>query len=241
MKYCGFSLLLVIVLMEVGCGGPPEPRFEGGTFLTGEIVDGEGRTIERALVQIEKKGELISEVFSDQNGRFSLEGLPSGEFDLLITKGEQFLPFRFSEDWEKKKLLNVADLEIFSGGRGFLQLKLIARQTVLTGLVLSAETEEAIGGVTITTYPTTRTVYSNKQGAYTLESDRFEEGIPYQVIFNHGKFQPEQINLEKIRIAQVNEMGSIKLNPGLLDKEVGQGEVDYGSEESQGKVTQGEQ
>jgi len=135
----------------------------------------------------------------------------------------------------------VTDPVLFSGGRGFLQLELIARQTVLTGLILSAKTEEAIEGVSITTYPTTRTVYSNKQGVYTLASDRFEEGIPYQIIFNHGKFLPEQLNLEIVRIAQVNEMGSIKLNPGLLDKEVRQGEVDFGSEGSQGKVTQGEQ
>ena len=241
MKYCGFFLLLVNILLEVGCGGPPGPRFEGGTFLTGEIVDGEGRIVERALVQIEKNGEIIAEVFSDQNGRFSLEGLPEGEFDLLMTKGEQFLPYRFSEDWKEKKLLNVVDPGVFSGGRGFLQLELVARQTALTGRVLSVETQEGIEGVAITTYPTTRTVYSNEQGSYTLESDRFEGGIPYQVIFNHGKFEPEQVNLEKIGIAQVNEMGVIVLKPGLLDKEVEQGEVDFGSEESQGKVTQGEQ
>ena len=87
-----------------------------GTSLTGEVImEGkEGRPVERARVQIEKKGTVVAEIFSEQNGRFSVTDLPGGEFDLVVSKGEQFITYRFSEE-KNGLLLNMAN---FPGGRG---------------------------------------------------------------------------------------------------------------------------
>ena len=214
---------------------PPPPKVR--TVLTGEIIlpGITHKPIAMAIVQVEQKNKIIDETTSDGNGRFMFVGLPDDEFDLLISKGDLYVPYRFSE--ENLRTLNVKD---FKNGRQFLQIIMSARPTVLSGKILSANTREPVAGVTITTYPPTIKVITDKKGLYRLESDRFEDSpTPYALVVSPlTGFEPEQIFLENLILAQENEVSPVELRPHLLGEGVEEGSVEH--DVHPGTTTQGE-
>ena len=229
-------LLAAVVLVACG-GGPPQP---GNSRTDGAMLSGEvnfagkfgDRPIQRATVRLEQGGVTVAETATDENGRFIFEGISGSEFNLLVTKGEQYAPFDFFERNQK-----MLDPDLFPNGRYFLRVEMKSKSTIIRGMVLGVESQKPIERATVSTYPPTIRVTTDENGAYRLESDEFEAGINYSIQVSHPDFQNEQAMVDDLRLTQENGIATILLRSYQLEEGVKQEDLEY--DEGSGKTVPG--
>lgn len=231
--------IALLALATTSCGGAATKGVVSGTILSGEInFAGKygDKPIAQATVQLKQMDKVVADTLSDENGRFRFENLPRGGFDLQIEKGEQFASYSYQEEFSK--LLDAADVSLFVNGRCFLKLFMKARQTVLRGKVVAAETGAPVEGADISTYPETVQTKTDEQGGYELTSDSFEEKVKYAVIVTHNEYDNDMTPPMEVKLARENEVPAIKLRARVLEQAVGEGTVEHTPGED--KTTQGE-
>lgn len=231
--------ITLLALATISCGGAATKGVVAGAILSGE-VNFEGKhgdkPISQARIRLLQGEKVVADTLSDENGRFRFDRVPRGGFDLSISKGEQFS--QYSYEGEYSKLLQADDPSLFVNGRCFLKLFLKARQTVLKGTVISAEDGSPVSEAEVRTYPETQTVTTDAQGAYTLQSDSFEEGIKYAVIVTQNEYDNEMTAAMPVQLAQENEIPPIKLKARKQESATEGGTVEHS--EGAEDLTQGE-
>jgi hypothetical protein len=232
-------ITLGLQLLSMGCQPPPSSSIDSS--LSGEVsfpgAFGD-RPIEQARVWLEYKNNVYDETRTDLNGRFTLSNLPNGEFDIVVEKGEQYAVYRASE--RLGKMFDPNDSIQFPRGQLFLRIEIQARPTTLTGKAVSAENGDPIKGARIATYPSSIEVQTDENGQFVLESDKLEL-VRTSVSASHPDFQSAQVFLEKaaLRMAGINEVPIIEMHEVQLGAGIEAGEVEYGADESEGRVIPG--
>jgi len=196
--------------------------------LSGEVVfPGKfgDREIAQATVRIESDGKVIDQVLSDQTGGFIFYKLPTGEFDLIVEKGDQYALYRFSTRYQGR-LLDTAQ---FPATGYSLRVEMKFRSTVLTGQVVDANTQAPIEQAAVSTYPSTMQVVTDELGNYRLESDQFEDGIKYAIQVRHHDYQLffEPYYVQNFQLADENNVPLIKLKQHELDEKIEPDDIKY--------------
>ena len=206
--------------------------------LSGEVVyrgEFSDRTISQATVQIESKGNVVAQVITDESGSFIFDELPSGEFDLIAQKGDQYAVYRYSMQYSG----GLLDAAKFPPQGYSVRVEMKFYSTVLNGQVIDAGTQKPIVGATISTNPQTVQVETGPDGYYRRESDQFEDGIRYAIQVKHNDYQMffEPDYVENFRLAQENDVPQILLSPNAQFEPIKPGNIIH--PEGPGKVMQG--
>jgi hypothetical protein len=207
-----FTVLIIASLalgacMKNGDGGGPGLQ---NVLLIGEVVSEKSeKQVPQALVVLKKGDNAFVNTYTDPSGKFRFDELPSGEFDLVVTKGDKYAEFSFNK--QNNKMLDAAE---FANGRQFLRVAMKAEQTTIKSKIISEALEEVVDA-SIKTYPPTVEVQSNAGGVFELSSDLFEEGIIYSLQITHPDYDAKQYKVEKILIAQENVVPTIEVKPRL--------------------------
>lgn len=216
-------MLMPLLLCLGACGASTTGRMTGA-ILSGE-VDFAGRygdkPINQARVQLLQGDKVVADTLADENGRFKFDRVPRGGFDLSVSKGQQYAEYSYKQE-ARGKLLRADDESLFTNGRCFLRVILKTRQTVLKGTVVSTE-GKPVPGAMVRTEPPTVVDSTNANGAYTLASDAFEEGINYAVIATQNEYDNEMSVPVIIQLAKENEVPPIKLEARKQEKPVDDG------------------
>jgi len=169
-------LLLTLVIVFLGCG-EDEEYF----VIHGIVTDAEdGEALEGTNVKIHITEDQST--LTDSDGRFKFEDVPSGEYEITVTK-VGYLPY-------------VDTITVRDGdAEASVSLK-HENPTSISGVVMDAETGSPLSNVTVYTDPTTQQPTTDEQGNYLIEV--YEPGS-YTVIFEAADYERKNITVDAKR------------------------------------------
>ena len=204
------ALVIFVVISFVFCScSLINSNFDSKANLVIQVIDPDTKLeLEDIEVNLLVEGKVLNKekkdfrFLTDAAGRIQFQGLPKGAFRIEVPESDNYVSYDST----------FMPGAFVRNSSNTLSIILEKKRAVFIGIVMDAESDQAIAKARVEFTETVFHTVTDSKGKFELEVPNFKKGIQYQIgVSKEPEYYPRSIDIVNLHVNSVNDMHSITM------------------------------